>query len=546
MPTAPLALRSTTPTIDVYVKLAQYPILCDRIRLRMREEIFRRGIISQQDFEKEVKRIAVESQKREGLSNPTSQEDEATWQRRKDTIREIHTDMYFANNLGSTLLNQIIEEVLNNETPMEEGATDLTFNPEIAPWALLFKQGEFYDALPPPEKEEIKHHLEEIKVVLIKRLLSDHLSYIAVAKKVFDIQDLHWIYERRMGGGKIGGKGGGMLLAWKILTKKGAEWGPDISDQVMIPETFFIGSEIIYEFIYYNQLERFVNQKYLPIQEIEAQYPDILQAYLNAVFPDHVVEQLDRILGQLNGRPFIVRSSSLLEDHLAYAFAGQYESCFCANQGTPAENLQAFQTAIKQVYASTFNPRAMAERQRNGLIDYDERMAIMVQPLVGRTYGRFFFPTATGKGVSLDAASDGYVNLTWGFAKPIAEAYCRIDLGSPQTAFMQTPQDDIHLLDLDEDTFLSLSVKEILVEDYPLLDWVATAVSAPDQPPTYEVTFHKVTHDPQFIKLMRTVLHRLQKVYHAPVIIEFSLAVKPTPSGTKYKLYLLQCHTDKQ
>ncbi len=543
MPTAPLSLRSTTPTIDVYVKLAQYPVLCDRIRLRMREEIFRRGIINPQDFEKEVKRIAKESQKREGLTNPTSQEDEATWHKRKDAIREIHTDMYFANNLGSSLLNQIIDEVLNNqETLTVDDATELTFNPEIAPWALLFKQGELYDALPPPEKELIKHHLEEIKVVLIKRLLSDQLPYIAVAKKVFTVQDLHWIYERLMGGGKIGGKAGGMLLAWKILTNKGHESGPDISDYVTIPETFFIGSEIIYEFIYYNQLERFVNQKYLPIEQIEAQYPDILQAYLSSVFPDHVVEQLDRVLKQLNGRPFVVRSSSLLEDHLAYAFAGQYESCFCANQGTHKENLRAFQNAIKQVYASTFNPKAMAQRQQNGLIDYDERMAIMVQPLVGRTYGRCFFPTATGKGLSLDESSDGYVQLTWGFPETKGDFYCQVDLNNPRSAQMQSAQEQVHLLELDEDSFQSIDVNHILHEDYPLLDFVATAVS----PTKYEITFQKVTQDPQFIKLMRIVLHRLQKVYRSPVIVEFGLAIRPTTHGAKYKLYLLQCHTDKQ
>ena len=542
MPTAPLSLRSTTPTIDVYVKLAQYPVLCDRIRLRMREEIFRRGIINPQEFENEVSRIARESQKREGLTDPTIQEDEATWHKRKDAIREMHTDMYFANNLGSTLLNQIIDEVLNNqETPVVDEATELTFNPEIAPWALLFKQGEVYDALPPPEKELIKHHLEEIKVVLIKRLLSDQLPYIAVAKKVFTIQDLRWIYERLIGGGKIGGKAGGMLLAWKILTKREYELGPDISDQVTIPETFFIGSEIIYEFIYYNQLERFVNQKYLPIEQIEAQYPEILQAYMTSVFPDHVVEQLERVLHQLNGRPFVVRSSSLLEDHLAYAFAGQYESCFCANQGTYEDNLRAFQTAIKQVYASTFNPRAMALRQQNGLIDYDERMAIMVQPLVGRTYGRYFFPTATGKGLSLDESSDGDVQLSWGFADARSDTYCLVDLSNPQSAHMQLPQEQIHLLELNEDCFQSIDVNHILSDAYPLLDFVATAVS----PAKYEISFQKVTRDPQFIKLMRIVLHRLQKVYHAPVVVEFGLSIKPTTHGTKYKLYLLQCHTDK-
>ena len=404
MSTAPL--RSTTPTIDIYVKLAQYPILCDRIRLQMREEIFRRGIISHKDFEKEVKQIATESQKREGLNDPTSQEDEATWQKRLDTVRELHTDMYFANNLGSGLLEQLIDKILKNkELDSSDESTELTFNPEIAPWALLFKQGEIYDALPPPKKELVKHHLEEIKVVLIKRLLSDQLPFIAVAKKAFSIRDLHWIYERLIGGGKIGGKAGGMMLAWKILSKNKPEMGPVIAEQVGIPETFFIGSEIIYEFIYFNQYERFVNQKYLPINEIEEQYPDIVHAFMNGTFPDYIQEQLEHVLQQINGRPFVVRSSSLLEDHLAYAFAGQYKSCFCPNQGTFEENFTEFQEAIKEVYASTFNPKAMAERQKNGLIDYDERMAIMVQPLIGHQYGRYFIPTAIGTGLSQESIS---------------------------------------------------------------------------------------------------------------------------------------------
>ena len=58
MATAPL--RSPTATIDIYIKLAQYPILADQVHLRMREELFRRGIISQEEFEREVKKKAID------------------------------------------------------------------------------------------------------------------------------------------------------------------------------------------------------------------------------------------------------------------------------------------------------------------------------------------------------------------------------------------------------------------------------------------------------------------------------------------------------
>ena len=104
-------LRSITPTIDVYIKLAQYPVLAERIRVRMREELFRRGIIDYEAFEREVKEKAIESQRREGLSDPFGQEPTNMWQKRKGRVRDFQTDAYFANNLGITLLDQIIEEL---------------------------------------------------------------------------------------------------------------------------------------------------------------------------------------------------------------------------------------------------------------------------------------------------------------------------------------------------------------------------------------------------------------------------------------------------
>ena len=117
-----------------------------------------------------------------------------------------------------------------------------------------------------------------------------------------------------------------------------------------------------------------------------------------------------------------MRSSSLLEDHLDYDFAGKYASVFCPNQGHPQENFEALLDAIRRVYASTFNPDAMLERQEHGLIDYDERMAIMIQPLIGYQYGRYFLPTIVGAGLSQNPwakqhdnrAKDGCLRLTLG------------------------------------------------------------------------------------------------------------------------------------
>lgn len=559
MPTTPL--RSTTPAIDVYVRLAQYPILCDRIRLRMREELFRRGIVSKTEFEQEVKELATESQRREGLSDPYSQEDESTWQRRLDIIRDYHTDAYFANNLGSTLLDQIVDEVLRNQHA-ETSPIDLTFNPEIAPWALLFQQGEMYDTLSPPEQEKVKHHLEEIKVVLIKRLMSDQLPFIAVAKNVFHIRDLRWVYERLIGRGKIGGKASGMMLAWKILQMNRPASGPSLERYVGIPETYFIGSELIYEFVYLNKLERFVNQKYLPDAERRAQYPEIVAACMAGQMPDFLVEQLGDVLARLNGRAFIVRSSSLLEDHLDYSFAGKYASAFCLNQGDPSQNLAELLQAIRRIYASTFDPDAMLEREKYGLIDYDERMAIMIQPLIGERYGRYFFPTIVGIGWSENPfykemgarPEDGCLRLVWGFASRVTseqmkQQSCIVALSHPHKRaedmegnLVQATQQHVKVINLETNQFETAPVAEILGEDYTQMGHVATTVR--QQPvPTYDVTFDRLTKDPKFVKLMRQALRRLQTIYTKPVQMEFTLTIHETPTGPQYKLYILQCHT---
>ncbi|MBK7897538.1 MAG: PEP/pyruvate-binding domain-containing protein [Candidatus Promineifilaceae bacterium] len=548
MPTGPL--RTITPTIDIYIKLAQYPILCDRIRLRMREELFRRGIISKNDFEQEVKDLAIESQRREGLNNPTVQEDEAAWQRRLETIRDLHTDNYFANNLGITLLEQLINEVLNNQDKAPK-AIELTFNPEIAPWAMLFEQGEIYDALPPPEQEKVKHHLEEIKVVLIKRLLSDQLAFIRVAKHIFSIKDLNWIYERLIGGGKIGGKSGGMLLAWHILERPNHDIGPDLSNHVTIPDTYFIGSEIIYEFLLQNKMERFVNQKYLSVAEMRVQYPEIVQGCMAGKIPNYIVEQLRDVLNRLNGRPFVVRSSSLLEDNLDYTFAGKYASVFCPNQGTPQENFEALLNGVRRVYASIFNPEAMLERQTHGLIDYDERMAVMIQALIGHQYGRYFLPTIVGSGLSQNPwieagdsrAKDGCLRLTLGLDKRVQRPLedgpaCIISLNTPDylNDSKKFIQQTVRVVDLEENDFKVLPISDILRADYPygrfLLD-----------PQTQQLTYDHFINDEKFIRLMRTALKRLEKIYNVPIQFEFALEIINTPGGPDYKLYILQCHT---
>ena len=112
--------------------------------------------------------------------------------------------------------DEIAREVLKQRKAREE---ILALNPELAPWEWLFQQAEEYEALPPDQRTRVQHHLQEIKVVLIRAMISEQLQFVRVAKEYLDIEDLRWIRSHRIGTGKIGGKAAGLMLAWKILQK---------------------------------------------------------------------------------------------------------------------------------------------------------------------------------------------------------------------------------------------------------------------------------------------------------------------------------------
>ena len=179
----------------------------------MLEEV--RGVVTRDAFEAEVIAKARQSQQLEGFVDPIRQESAETWERRTQTTRDNLTDFYFAYNLPHELFQDIVQALVTQRNP--DHKVILTFNPELAPIDLVLAQGEKFEALPPAERNQVRHHLQEITVVLLKALVSDQLAFIRVAKEWFTMADIREIRKRKYGDGKIGGKAAGMLLAWKIL-----------------------------------------------------------------------------------------------------------------------------------------------------------------------------------------------------------------------------------------------------------------------------------------------------------------------------------------
>jgi hypothetical protein len=406
--------------LELYLELSQYPILTPTIRERMRGELYRRGVISPRDLEQEVKKKAMDSQKREGLRDPFGEESADAWQRRVTHFRDNLTDFYFAHNLPHALFAEIVRDVLAKRVPRDD--VFLTFNPELAPWDMLFARGEAYESLPPEQRSRVRHHLREIVVVLTKGLISDQLGFVGIAKDLFTVADLQQIRRRRIGRGKIGGKAAGMMLAWKILNLDESNVEMDLRRHIDIPESYFIGSDVFYDFMSLNDLHYLGDQKYKSREQIEVDYPHVREAFVGGHFPDDIVDELRAVLDSVGNRPIIVRSSSLLEDNFGTSFAGKYDSFYCPNQGTPEENLQELLLAITKVYASALSPDALFYRQQVGLLDYDERMAILLQEVQGDRHGDYLFPTIAGVAFSHNPfrwtpkirRKDGFLRMVWG------------------------------------------------------------------------------------------------------------------------------------
>ena len=121
-----------------------------------------------------------------------------------------------------------------------------------------------------------------------------------------------------------------MLLAAQILRKCG-EYSDLLAD-IKVPKTWYIASDGLMSFVEHNQLEDVYNRKYLEIEQIRREYPHIVQVFKNSRFAPEILKGLSLALDDLEGKPLIVRSSSLLEDRMGAAFSGKYKSLFIAER----------------------------------------------------------------------------------------------------------------------------------------------------------------------------------------------------------------------
>jgi hypothetical protein len=425
-------------------------------------------------------------------------------------------------------------------------------------WTVVFDRARESLSLPPDRQEEAKRSL-------IRMMIGGHPRRLELCDQYLTLADIVKIASREVGTGFIGGKSVGMLLARKILEREG---GDRFVGFLEPHDSYYLGSDVFYTYIVQNGWWRLRTRQ--KTREGYYQYaPELREKLLHGSFPNHIREQFVQMLEYFGQSPIIVRSSSLLEDDFGNAFAGKYESVFCVNQGSPEERFEAFENAVRTVYASTMNPDALDYRMHRGLVDRDEQMAILVQRVSGDQYEDDYFPHVAGvgnssnlyiwdKGVDMDA---GMLRLVFGLGTRAVDRtegdYARIvclddPLRLPPMNFgdeKRFSQHGVDVLSLRENVWRSRRLEELVPYDLKTDRSFFLSVDQQtarrlremgrrDVPLSYLLDFRRLLGDTEFPRLMRELLALLERVYAYPVDVEFTANFY---SGSDFRVNLLQC-----
>ncbi len=471
-----------------------------------------------------------------------------------------------AQNLSEDFILIQIQRWINDENSKQ--VTKILNDPN----ASLFDVGEAvrrYVKMIPEKNDEKSAQVTGMIVSLIRRFFTEQLEFINIAKNIFEITDFYQLIPQIIFSsesyGTLGGKSSGLLLASKII-EKNKETHPILKD-IKIPKTWFIPADGETNFIYYNNLEDVIEQKYRTLDEVRKEYMYTMQVFKNSQFPQEMINGLSRVLDELGNNPIVVRSSSLLEDRIGAAFAGKYKSLFLANQGTKQENLDALLDAIAEVYASVFSPDPISYRKEKGFLDYNEGMGIIIQEVVGTKVGKYYFPAFAGVGFSNNEfrwsprlkREDGLLRIVPGlgtravdrigndFPIILAPAKPEIRVNLTIKDILSYSPRYIDVMNLESNTFETVELNEIIDEvgdEFPMLNELFSIIEQGNlklpvglgintKRDDIVVTTDNLIKRTKYIKQIAELINVLNENFGLPIDIEFAC------DGNS--LYLLQC-----
>ncbi len=409
----------------------------------------------------------------------------------------------------------------------------------------------------PPE------HAQPSLAMLLRMAVSRDERMLQLAEKHLTLGDLLAIWQRMIGTGLIGGKAVGMLLARAILRHTDPRW----AELLEAHDSFFIGSDVFYTFLVENGCWWLRQKQRDPATFLDG-VEEARRRILTGCFPDYIVREFAEMLDYFGQSPIIVRSSSLLEDSFGNAFAGKYESVFCANQGPHQKRLHDFMSAVRTIYASTMSEKALRYRAQRGILDRDEQMSLLVQRVSGTRYGALFYPHVAGVGLSFNPyVWSPYIDpeavmlrLVFGLGTRAVDRsdddYTRVvALNAPDRRpeagadeVRRYSQRNVDVIDLEANQLISVDFAEVAqrspslpidmfaTEDRHLAQWVADR--GLDPLAARMLTFDPLLSETSFIDDMRAMLATLQEAYGSPVDTEFTTNF---PAAGGYRINLVQC-----
>lgn len=383
-----------------------------------------------------------------------------------------------------------------------------------------------------------------------------------MVKEHFTPEDYFAVRDHMIGTGMIGGKACGMLLARAIIRNK----EPDISEILEPHDSFYVGSDLYYTYIVDNNLwdTRIKQRTKDGYFELAQEFADKIMA---GVFSDAMRDQFVRIIEYYGQDPYIIRSSSILEDGFGNAFAGKYESVFCVNRGSIGERLDEFEHAIKVVYASSMSLSALDYRKRRGLDKRDEQMALLIQRVSGSYYGSNYMPCAAGVGYSYSPyrimkdtdPSAGMLRLVMGLGTSAVDrtegSYPRIvNLDKPEKTSYSSSADKhkfsqgkAEVIDMTDHTLKKLSLDNLEPDIPGYLDRILLEHDYDAETRLREmgrrrdvkfISCKGLVENKTLMEQMKRMLACIQEEYEYPVDTEFTINIS---ENGEYSVDLLQC-----
>lgn len=222
----------------------------------------------------------------------------------------------------------------------------------------------------------------------------------------------------RIGGGSLGGKA--RSLAFMNMMLKGKKLVDENKVSISVPPSIILSTDIFDEFLNNNELKQFA---------LKTDDEDLIrQRFSEGMLPDWLIGDLRYILTLIR-YPLAVRSSSLLEDSHYQHFSGVYHTYMVPNNHANLDiRLRQLVLTIKMIYASTYGDIAKAYIKATPYRLEEEKMAVIIQRLIGEQHGDLFYPTFSGVAQSVNyyptkpmKAEDGLVTVAAGFGKTVVE-----------------------------------------------------------------------------------------------------------------------------